>query len=207
MPPTGAARGARNGAGPGPDPGTSAAAAAAAAAATGNSGLGGRRTGGALIARPGAPMAAEPRSRKVLLLPSRELLSSRLEAENKNFPEKSPRRGGGRGDEDREGRGEGKMAEAGGLRCRQRGRRVGEAPPRRGAAAAARAEGRGGGSARPGRREGAGKGARGAGKGSWGRALRSHHPAGAVAARAAAARPQWPQGDRSPPPPPEFPGA
>lgn len=63
MPPAGAATGARNGAGPGPDPGTSAAAAAAAAAATGSSGLGGRRTGGALIARRGAPRAAGPGSR------------------------------------------------------------------------------------------------------------------------------------------------
>lgn len=49
MPPAGAAPGAGKGAGP--EPGTSAAAAAATAAAAGSSGLGGRSSGGALMAR------------------------------------------------------------------------------------------------------------------------------------------------------------
>lgn len=111
-----AATGARKGAGPGPEPGTSAAAAAAATAATGSSGLGGRSAGGALIAARGARGSGRPRARsgggKVCSRRgSRELRSPRPEAENENFPEKSPRAGAGPGPGLRSAEGGGKMAE------------------------------------------------------------------------------------------------
>nr|XP_044602953.1 translation initiation factor IF-2-like [Equus asinus] len=186
MPPAGAATAARKGAGPGPEPGTSAAAAAAAAAAAGSSsGLGGRRTGGR-SSLAGAPRAAAPGRRKVCAA-SRELVSPRAEAENKNFPEKSPRGGRARG---RGSGGEGRGGGAGGGKW-----------PRRADSAAGSAGTRAGGAAageQPPARGGAGAGGeRGAG------GLPCGPPPGGR--RAAEPRPQGPQGAGRRPLRPRFP--
>lgn len=149
MPPAGAAPGAGKGAGP--EPGTRAAAAAATAAAAGSSGLGGRSSGGALIARV---------SPKVWQMWDAATLPAAAERKQQTFRESRRAAGGRRGREPERRRWpSGARAERSGRAGRRaRGRAGGRRPAP--AAAARSAPGTAAGPRGRRRRGGAGRGRR-----------------------------------------------